>query len=131
MQSVMQMSLDDAGVFATDVGYVCAHATATEYGDIAESQATLNVLGKKPISSLKSYTGHSLGACGAFELYSTIMMMNEGWFAPTLNLENVEERCADLDYIQNDLRAIDTNMIMSNNFAFGGINTSLIVKKWD
>lgn len=131
MESVMQMSLDDADVSATDIGYVCAHATATEYGDIAESHATLNVLGKKPISSLKSFTGHGLGACGAFELYSSIMMMNEGWFAPTLNLENIDERCADLDYIQNDLRAIDTHMIMSNNFAFGGINTSLIVRKWD
>ncbi len=129
MESVMQMSLDDAGVSSDQISYVCAHATATEYGDIAESQATLNVLGKKPISSLKSYTGHSLGACGAFELYSTIQMMNEGWFAPTLNLNDIDPRCADLDYIRSDLRAIDTDMIMSNNFAFGGINTSLIVKK--
>ena len=131
MESVMQMSLDDAGVSSDQIGYVCAHATATEYGDIAESQATLNVLGKKPISSLKSYTGHSLGACGAFELYSTIQMMNEGWFAPTLNLTDIDPRCAELDYIQDDLRAIDTDMIMSNNFAFGGINTSLIVRKFD
>lgn len=130
MENVMQMSLDEAGVSADQIGYISAHATATEYGDIAESQATLNVLGKKPISSLKSYTGHSLGACGAFELYSTIMMMNEGWFAPTLNLEKIDERCADLDYIQGDLRPINTEMIMSNNFAFGGINTSLIVKKY-
>ena len=131
MEGVMQMSLDDAGISSEHIGYVCAHATATEYGDVAESQATLNVVGRKPISSLKSYTGHSLGACGAFELYSSIMMMREGWFAPTLNLNNIDERCADLDYIQNDLKTIDTDTIMSNNFAFGGINTSLIVRKFD
>ena len=58
-------------------------------------------------------------------------MMNEGWFAPTLNLTDIDPRCAELDYIQDDLREIDTDMVMSNNFAFGGINTSLIVRKFD
>ncbi|MCL4112485.1 UNVERIFIED_CONTAM: hypothetical protein GTU68_039395 [Idotea baltica] len=131
METVMQMSVDDANISPEEIGHICAHATATEYGDIAESQATLNVVGKKPINALKSYTGHSLGACGAFELWSSIMMMNEGWFAPTLNLENIDERCADLDYIRDDIREIDTDTIMSNNFAFGGINTSLIISKCD
>ena len=131
MEKVMQMSLQDAEISPDEIGYVSAHATATEYGDIAESHATLNTVGNKPINSLKSYTGHSLGACGAFELWSSIMMMNEGWFAPTLNLNEIDSRCADLDYIQHDIRRIDTNTIMSNNFAFGGINTSLIVRKCD
>ena len=57
-------------------------------------------------------------------------MMNAGWFAPTLNLESIDPQCADLDYIRNELRPIDTDYVMSNNFAFGGINTSLIFKRW-
>lgn len=124
----MQLSLDDAGVSVDAIGYVSAHATATAHGDIAESHATYNVLGRKPISSLKSYTGHSLGACGAFELWSSIKMMQEGWFAATMNLDNVDPGCADLDYIRGAPSHIDTQVIMSNNFAFGGINTSLIVR---
>jgi 3-oxoacyl-[acyl-carrier-protein] synthase II len=128
MQNVMQLSLDDAKISAADIGYVSAHGTATEHGDIAESNATYQVLGHKPISSLKSYTGHTLGACGAFELWSSIHMMQEGWFAPTLNLNNIDPRCADLDYIRDQPKQINTNLIMSNNFAFGGINTSLIVR---
>ncbi|MEM6606231.1 MAG: beta-ketoacyl-ACP synthase, partial [Pseudomonadota bacterium] len=84
--------------------------------------------GHKPISALKSFTGHGLGACASFELWATINMMNEGWFAPTLNLDNVDERCADLEYIAGKPRDIQADTIMSNNFAFGGINTSLIVR---
>lgn len=129
MEKVMQLSLEDAKVSAEDIDYVSAHATATGHGDIAESHATFSVLGKKPISTLKNFTGHSLGACGAFELWTTIMMMNEGWFAPNLNLDNVDPKCADLDYITGGVRELEANMFMSNNFAFGGINTSLIVKK--
>ena len=129
METVMRLSLEDAGLGEDKIDYVSAHGTATEHGDIYESHATFNVLGKKPISSLKSYTGHSLGACGAFELWSSINMMHEGWFAPTLNLDNIEPECADLDYIRGDIQQIDANIVMSNNFAFGGINTSLIVTK--
>ncbi len=130
METVMQLCLDDAGISADEVGYVSAHATATAGGDVAESHATFNVLGKKPISAIKSYTGHSLGGCASFELWSAICMMNEGWFAPTLNLDNLEPQCAPLDYIRNDCRAIETDVIMSNNFAFGGINTSLLVRRY-
>jgi 3-oxoacyl-[acyl-carrier-protein] synthase II len=129
MSKVMELSLADAGISADDIGYVCAHGTATEHGDIAESLATMQILGAKPISSLKSYTGHTLGACGAFEAWASIMMMNEGWFAPTINLDNIDSRCGDLDYIVDDCRKINTDIIMSNNFAFGGINTSLLFKR--
>ena len=128
MAKVMAACVKDADIDPKVIGYVSAHATATEHGDIFESQATEEVVGKKPISSLKSFTGHSLGACGAFELWSTIMMMREGWFAPTLNLTDIDERCAPLDYIQGDCRTIQTDTIMSNNFAFGGINTSILAK---
>jgi 3-oxoacyl-[acyl-carrier-protein] synthase II len=83
-----------------------------------------------PISSLKSYFGHSLGACGSLEAWLTIQMMREQWFAPTLNLDNPDPACADLDYITGDGRALDIDYFMSNNFAFGGINTSLVFKRW-
>ena len=105
------------------------HGTGTTNGDIAESLATESVMGHVPASSLKSYVGHTLGACGALEAIWTIQMMNDGWFAPTLNLHNVDENCGKLDYIMDTGRNIDTEYVMSNNFAFGGINTSLIFKK--
>lgn len=130
MQKVIADSVLDAGIEVAEIGYVCAHGTATEHGDIAESQATFEVLGNKPVSSLKSYTGHTLGACGAFEAWSTIMMMNENWFAPTLNLDQVDNRCAPLDYIQGEQRDLATDIVMSNNFAFGGVNTSLLFKRF-
>jgi 3-oxoacyl-[acyl-carrier-protein] synthase II len=110
---------------------VSAHGTATELGDIAESIATSSVFGDSiPISSMKSYFGHTLGACGSQEAWLAIEMMNRGAFAPTLNLEKVDSRCADLDYIIGEPRKIDTEYVMSNNFAFGGINTSLILRRW-
>ena len=130
MAEVMKLSLKSAGLSANDIGYVNAHGTGTINGDIAESQATFNALGSKcPISSIKSYTGHTLGACGALEAILSIEMMNNNWFCPTLNLNNVDERCAELDYIMTSPRTIDTQYVMSNNFAFGGINTSLIFKR--
>ena len=129
MQKVIELSIADAGIQPQEIGYVSAHATATKQGDINESHATYDVLSRVATSSLKSYTGHTLGACGAFELWATINMMNEGWFAPTLNLDQVEPDCADLDFIQGQDRQLDTDIVMSNNFAFGGINTSLIVRR--
>lgn len=129
MGRCMQLALDDAALTAQDIDYVNAHGTATEQGDIAESQATARILGKKPISSLKSYFGHSLGACGAIEAWLSIEMLHRKCFVPTLNLQKVDDRCGDLDYIMHESRTIDANIIMSNNFAFGGINTSLIFKK--
>ena len=130
MQVAIEMALNDAQLTADQIGYVNAHGTSTDRGDIAESQATFNALGKKPISSLKSYLGHTLGACGAIEAWASINMMNDGWFAPTINLTDVDTECADLDYIKGNGREMQTDYIMSNNFAFGGINTSLIFKKW-
>jgi 3-oxoacyl-[acyl-carrier-protein] synthase II len=130
MQVAMELALDDAGLEPAAIGYINAHATGTEHGDIAESQATRNVFsGRAPISSLKSYMGHTLGACGALEAWFTVEMMRAGWFAPTVNLERIDERCADLDYIAESGRVLDCEYVMSNNFAFGGINTSLIFKR--
>ena len=130
MQRVMEMALTDAGLEPAAIGYVSAHGTATERGDIAESHATGRVLGSSvPVSSLKSYMGHTLGACGALETWLAVEMMNSGWFAPTINLENVDPDCAALDYICGNGREIDTEYVMNNNFAFGGINTSLIMRR--
>jgi len=131
MQKAMQLALRDAGLQPSDIGYINAHGTGTQQGDIAESQATLAVFGDKtPISSLKSYMGHTLGACGALEAWISIEMMREGWFAPTINLERVDGECAQLDYITGEGRSLTCQYVMSNNFAFGGINTSLIFKRY-
>ncbi|MGG7093297.1 beta-ketoacyl-ACP synthase [Shewanella indica] len=131
MEKAIRLALKDARIAPQQIGYVNAHGTATDRGDAAESRATAAVFGKQiPISSLKSYTGHTLGACGALEAWWSIMMMRDGWFAPTINLENIAEDCAELDYIRANGRALDTDLVMSNNFAFGGINTSLIFRRW-
>jgi len=130
MQQVIESSLANAGLDAGAIGYVCAHGTATERGDIAESRASFDVFrDKTPISALKSYTGHTLGACGALESWLSIEMMNHGWFAPTINLDNVDTECAPLDYILGEGRELDVEYVMNNNFAFGGINTSLVFRR--
>jgi len=130
MQVAIEMALQDASLSADQIGYVNAHGTSTDRGDIAESHATFNALGAKPISSLKSYLGHTLGACGAIEAWASINMMADNWFAPTINLTDIDNECAPLDYITQQGREINTDYIMSNNFAFGGINTSLIFKRF-
>jgi len=129
MGRCMEWALSDAQLQADQIDYVNAHGTSTDQGDIAETQATARILGKKPISSLKSYFGHTLGACGAIEAWLSIEMMQRSQFVPTLNLEEIDTACGDLDYIVNDCRKINADIIMSNNFAFGGINTSLIFKR--
>ncbi len=130
MQKAMRLALDDARLEPEDIGYICAHGTGTQHGDVSESHATANLFGRSaPVSSLKSYMGHTLGACGALEAWMSIEMMNEGWFAPTVNLEETDPQCAALDYIMGSGRDIRCRHVMSNNFAFGGINTSLIFRK--
>ncbi len=131
MAVAMKLALEDAVLPGGAIGYVNAHGTATDRGDVAESQATYSVFGAEiPISSLKSYLGHTLGACGAIEAWASINMLNTGWYAPTANLENVDPACSDLDYIMHEGRAMKNDYVMSNNFAFGGVNTSLIFKRW-
>ncbi|QSX40665.1 beta-ketoacyl-ACP synthase [Shewanella cyperi] len=132
MEQAIRLALKDANLAPDAIGYVNAHGTATDRGDIAETRATAAVFGARmPISSLKSYTGHTLGACGALEAWLSVEMMNAGWFAPTLNLHNIDPQCGELDYLHSGIRALDTEFVMSNNFAFGGINTSLIFKRWN
>ncbi|HJO24249.1 MAG: beta-ketoacyl-ACP synthase II [Planctomycetes bacterium] len=132
MEEVMRLGLAGAEIEPCDVDYVDAHATGTPAGDTAESRATHAVFGDRiPVSSLKGHLGHTLGACGALEAWITIEMTREGWVAPTLNLEQVDSACAPLDYVQEKPRSVDVRIAMSNNFAFGGINTSLLFQRWD
>jgi 3-oxoacyl-[acyl-carrier-protein] synthase II len=130
MSHVLRLALADADLDPHAIGFVSGHGTATEWGDIAETLATNSVFGSRmPIHSLKSYFGHTLGACGSLESWLGIEMMKDGWFAPTANLENVDERCAGLDYLMGQSRHLDIEYLMTNNFAFGGLNTSLIFKR--
>jgi 3-oxoacyl-[acyl-carrier-protein] synthase II len=131
MRRVMELALVDAGIASDDIGYVNGHGTATEHGDIAETQATARLFGERvPFSSQKGFLGHTLGACGALESFFSIAMMNSGWFAPTLNLDDIDPRCGELDYIVSAGRELSVDYVMNNNFAFGGVNTSLVFKRW-
>jgi 3-oxoacyl-[acyl-carrier-protein] synthase II len=129
MGRAMKLALESAGVAPSAIGYINAHGTATDVGDIAESIATSDLFGKSvPISSTKSYMGHTLGACGAIEAAICIAALNDGFIPPTRNLDYVDERCAPLDYVRGEPRDQRFTRAMSNNFAFGGIDTSLIFK---
>jgi len=131
MAQTLRLALEDSGLPPQAIGLVNGHGTATDTGDIAESVATAEVLGNRmPIHSLKSYFGHSLGACASIEAWLGIEMMKSDWFAPSANLVNVDEKCAELDYVMREGRRLPTEFIMSNNFAFGGINTSLVFKRY-
>ena len=130
IQICMEQALKQARLDPKQIGFISAHGTATARGDVAESNAVANIYGNQtPISSLKSYFGHTLGACGAIEAWLSVEMMHSGWFNPTINLENVDPACGDLDYIVGTGRHLDIEFMQTNNFAFGGINTSIIIKR--
>ncbi len=129
MEQVMRLALDDAGLSPDAVGYINAHATSTLKGDIAESHATHAVFGgTTPISSTKGYMGHLLGGCGAVESIIGIISLQSGLMPANKNLASVDPECAPLDYLFEH-RYGTHDVVMNNNFAFGGINTSLIFKK--
>ncbi|MBC9131546.1 beta-ketoacyl-ACP synthase [Frischella sp. Ac48] len=130
MKFCIEQALKQANLPSSAIGYISAHGTATDRGDIAESHATAEIFNHQtPISSLKSYFGHTLGACGALEAWLSIEMMHSGWFNPTVNLVHPDPQCGELDYIMGNGRELDIEYIQSNNFAFGGINTSIIIKR--
>lgn len=127
MARAMKVSLVDAGLSPENIGHINAHATATDAGDIAESKATYSVFSDEvPVSAFKGYMGHTLGACGAIESIITIIMMKEKFIFPTRNLLNPDPRCAPVNHVMDEIRESDFTIGMNNNFAFGGINTSLI-----
>lgn len=130
MKIAMSLALKSGNLKPDDIGYINAHATATTLGDIAESIATNELFGDSVnVSSIKSYLGHTLGACGGLEAVFSIEMMRDGVFYPTINLNEVDSRCAKLNYLK-EITNLDCDYVMSNNFAFGGVNTSLIFKKF-
>ena len=132
MSAVLTDAIEDAGISADAIGCVNGHGTATRTGDAAETAATRAVFSRRvPISSTKSYIGHTLGACGAIEAMVTVESLRHGWWHPTLNLKNPAPDCADLDYIMGEGRRIECEYAMTNNFAFGGVNTSLIFRRVD
>lgn len=129
METALRLALQAADLPPSAIGYISAHGTATAKGDVAESHATAAVFGNNtPISAFKSYTGHTLGACGALESMVCIRMLNDKWFHGTANLNNVDPECAELDYLTGSGVNKDCEYVINNNFAFGGINTSLIFK---
>ena len=131
--NAINMALDDAGINASEVGYINAHGTSTYFNDMLETQAIKKVFGKDAknvsISSTKSMTGHLLGAAGAIEAIACINALNEGIIPPTINYSNPDPEC-DLDYTSNEAFKKDISFSMSNSFGFGGHNSVLIFKKF-
>jgi 3-oxoacyl-[acyl-carrier-protein] synthase II len=124
---VMREALASAEIDKNAIDFVSGHGTGTVAGDIVESQATMRVFGGSvPFHTLKGHFGHSLGACGGIEAWLGIEMMRSGWLAPIANFGKYDSRCAELDYICAGGRSVDAAHFVSNNFAFGGINTSLV-----
>lgn len=128
----MQAAIDDAGLAATDIGYVNAHGTSTELGDVIETAAIKRVFGDHAkslaISSTKSMVGHLLGASGGVEGVVTIRALVDGVLPPTINLENPDPEC-DLDYVPNEARPAQVDAVISNTFGFGGHNACLLFRR--
>lgn len=129
---VMREALQSAKMDASDISFVSAHGTGTMAGDIVESQASRAVYGDKvPLHTLKGNFGHTLGACAAIEVWLGIEMMKDGRISHTANLSEVDPKCAELDYVMGQSRAVGRNAFVSNNFAFGGVNTSLVISNYE
>jgi 3-oxoacyl-[acyl-carrier-protein] synthase II len=129
----MKMAVRDAGITMEDMDYINAHGTSTKFGDELETVAIKTVFGdhayKLAVSSTKSMTGHLLGAAGGVEAVISVLAMDRGILPPTINLENPDPEC-DLDYIPNEARQKQVNVVMSNSFGFGGTNACLIFKRF-
>ena len=131
----LRLSIGEAGLEPSDIGYLNAHATSTPQGDAAETTAVKLVFGEEgarrlPISSTKSMTGHMLGAAGAAEAGFTILAMCHDLLPPTINFESPDPQC-DLDFVPNAARPAEVKYALSNGFGFGGHNASLVFGRWD
>lgn len=126
----IKLGLENAEIDADEVDFVSAHATATKMGDIIEAMAIHRVYGDSPyVTGLKSYMGHTMGSCGVIETIIILYMMEHGIIPPTLNLDEVDERCSMIRHVP-ELVESDIRIAAIQNFAFGGVNTSLILKKF-
>jgi len=128
----MRLALRDAGLAPTDVDYINAHGTSTEYNDANETMAIKKVFGeqaaKLAVSSTKSMTGHLLGAAGAVEGVFSALSLHHGLIPPTINYDNPDPQC-DLDYVPNEARKADLKVVLSNSFGFGGTNACVILRR--
>ncbi|QEZ91824.1 MULTISPECIES: beta-ketoacyl-ACP synthase II [Proteus] len=128
----MTNALKDAGISSSEVGYINAHGTSTNAGDVAEAQAVENVFGKGTdvlVSSTKSMTGHLLGAAGAIESIFTILSLRDQIVPPTINLDNQDENCH-LDFVPHKARKVENmEYALCNSFGFGGTNGSILFKR--
>lgn len=131
----MEFALRDAGMKPEEIDYINTHGTSTGLGDVAESMAVARVFGDKTqnphllVSSTKSMHGHMLGATGAVEAIACIKALNDGIVPPTINLDNQDEKVANLDYVPHKARKAPINTALSNSFGFGGQNATIILKK--
>ena len=131
--ATMRAALADAGLEASDIGYINAHGTATQAGDIIETEAIKLAFGELakiiPVSSTKSMHGHMMGATGAIEFVAAVIALTRGFLPPTINLVDPDPEC-DLDYVPNQAReGVQLRHVMSNSFAFGGSNAVLIASR--
>jgi 3-oxoacyl-[acyl-carrier-protein] synthase II len=125
----IRSGLQSAYIGANEVDFISAHATGTKMGDVIESQAIHSVFGNMPyVTGLKSYMGHTMGTCGVIETVMTLYMMEMGFIAPTLHLDEIDRRCAMIRHVTG-LRESGIQTAVVQNFAFGGVNTCLILKK--
>jgi 3-oxoacyl-(acyl-carrier-protein) synthase len=129
----MKAAIQDAGLTPGDIQYVNAHGTSTPINDSYETEAIKTVFGdyskSLPISSTKSMTGHMLGAAGGIEAIVVAKAVYEGIIPPTINLDDPDPVC-DLDYVPHQARKKELTTAMSNSFGFGGVNSVLVVKKF-
>ena len=129
----MRNALADAGIAPEDVDYINAHGTSTHLNDMCETTAVKELLGSHayeiPMNSIKSMTGHLLGAAGAVEAVDCVLSMEKGMIHPTINLKERDPEC-DLDYVTEGPRAVKIDVAMSNSFGFGGHNAVLVLKRW-
>lgn len=124
-------ALDNANLTPDDIDYINAHATGTILGDIAEAEAVREVFGggNALVSSLKGHIGHTLGASGALELSASVRMLNDGALIPTLNLKYPGEGCEGINHV-TEIQRRRINTFVKNSFAFGGINSVLIMRRY-
>jgi 3-oxoacyl-[acyl-carrier-protein] synthase II len=129
----LKLAMNDAAISPTDVDYINAHGTSTVVNDVSETRAIKAALGehsrKVPVSSNKSMIGHLLGAAGGVEAIFTILTIRDGIMPPTINYDTPDPEC-DLDYIPNIARKGQVNIALSNSFGFGGINATLVFRKF-
>jgi 3-oxoacyl-[acyl-carrier-protein] synthase II len=129
----MRQALADAGISPADVDYVNAHGTGTPLGDVAETKAIKEVLGKLayevPISATKSMLGHALGAAGALEAIACLMTIRDNVIHPTINLDHPDPEC-DLDYVPHTARAVNVDVVLKNSFGMGNQNACLVFRSY-